>query len=408
MMRSRCARRSGLSLSRLLVAIVLFSVSIAGAGRAPVQPSADAAYQMLAQRVVVPVALEQAYGRLERSSPHLVGHFDDHRVRALVSDLLGGIELTVAPNPQDVLAATMRFLSEHAQLFGLPADRLVAGDTVPAGFRVVEMRRSGGHRVLLQQSERGLPVFDARFALQFDDRGRLRSLWGAPAAVAVLAPLATVRIGIEDAIRRATAAVSINPGGTLGTLQGQAELGFLAGSARLVWRARTTAKNGPTVDETVTVDAGNGAIVSQDSNIDANSRTIPIRRYKHTGGVRNDAPGAENPLTDDRSITIDTVTEIEGECTVRLQRLGSGRARMWNARLNTDGTDDPRFGYSSTSGPCDRLDTLSYFVQSPQSSVPLVSDGSWKFNEHAYAARKLDQSAARKVIHLRAVHSTLF
>lgn len=305
------------------------------------------------------------------------------RVRSAYDELPGGLFLDRPGDVESADRTTRSFLEKHAQRFGISEQpAAVSPETV-----VRESRGLANQRLTYQQYYRGLPVVDGNFAAFFDSDGAFRGLSGAPWPDRAMPRNVRPRIDEQTAVAAAIEHVQkgLESDSLRKHLNADAELMVSGGLRRLVWKVMVLHSRGLGVERELLIAADNGEILSDYNLIAFGAEPVSVRYLLHPGGVKDATPaGGENPPTALTSINVNP-EPFGSACLVRLQRLGSGRARMWNARLSGGTTTDPLFGATMTLGPCDDLRQLTLFRQEPETSSS--DDSTWRFNEQTTYVR---------------------
>jgi hypothetical protein len=338
----------------------------------------------------LPAELQEAAGLLESRSRWFVARVDGLHVRSLHGFPLGSVGLASPLDPAAAYPAALLFLETYADLFRL-TDEQRSGLT--ADFAEAETRVGDHVRIRLEQYHQGVRIHDGGFALRFLENGRLHSMWGSPYSALELP--ADVTPQISESLANATAigeVAAILSGSPYATgLTAAAELVVEGATAGLQWSIHVRHPNALGVDYAVRIDALTGNVLAVVNDVDEGSvvQPIEIRSFRHKAGEKDDRTFptlAQNPLLSTPAININTtpIQVFPGLflCQVRLQRLGAGRARMWNGNLNTGTDEDPVFGYSSTWTLCPAVPAVSYFEQRPRQTFPFLTfDNNDQFNE---------------------------
>ncbi|MDH3692868.1 MAG: hypothetical protein OEU36_25860, partial [Gammaproteobacteria bacterium] len=330
-------------------------------------------------RKSVDPSLADAMDRSDLISPTSTVHIDGRRIRSAYDLSLSGISLERPGSSEEAERVVRTFFAEHATLFGL--DKQV--DAISPETIVSEVRGQASQRLTFQQHYKGLPVLDGSFAAFFDEEGAFNGISGSPWSDRDLPKNVKPRIPEKAAIDTAKDHVRRSlEGSKLGSdLQGEAQLTVSGRLKQLLWKVNVTHSLGLGVDREILIGADNGDVVADHDLISLAAEPVSVRYMRHPDGIKNaTAATAQNPPN--RSTTINVNPEPYGStCLVRLQRLGSGRARMWNARLRGGTSTAPIFSSTMTLAPCDDLSQLTIFQQMPQSSN--VSDSTFRFNEQS-------------------------
>ncbi|MET9973093.1 hypothetical protein ABZZ80_46435, partial [Streptomyces sp. NPDC006356] len=152
----------------------------------------------------------------------------------------------------DPRSVALDHIRDHAALYGLSATELDAL-TVVRSYRT---EHNGVRHVFIGQTDRGVPVHDARLSVAVDKAGRILTVTGSlvPDARAT----GTVTLDKGDALDRAAASVGTDtpPEGATAT---RVTFPLADGTARPAWRTTLTADNNHLYD--TVVDAGNGNVL---------------------------------------------------------------------------------------------------------------------------------------------------
>jgi hypothetical protein len=265
----------------------------------------------------------EALKRLRAATVALVHRVGGDRVDLLLGRRIGGVAIQ---SPRDSASAQTfvdAFYREHWALFGSapPADGAV---------RVQRFRPGSPTVAEVQQHIDGIPVADARWTLLFDRAGYLTQVTGAPARITVSRRPA---ITAEEAVGLALG----HAGLTREEVDVTTSLVLEGRTDRLVWTVEFEGTRRAALFGAAEVDAHARTVVARHDRCEHGVVAIPVRHYSHPGGIK-DSSG----VTSTSSINVDSV-EIDppkpGLPSVELfslQRLGSGRSRIWNA--NGDGS----------------------------------------------------------------------
>lgn len=362
--------------------------------RADIDKAALRLKEIIGRRAMEP-RLQKPLERLAAKTPDLISRIDGTRVKLLAGIGLGGVRLRDDDATDQPRIAVARFLRENRELYSL--DERQARDLENSLVRR-DWRGTDFRRLSLEQRHWELPVIDARFSALFDEEGRLLWLRGAPFPEAHLPRDVVPKISQNEAEKRAMdAALAAVRKESMATkestvqreyraeeLQADAKLVVSGVRKALLWQVHVLHSRGLAVDRTVLLDARDGSVLEVHNNI-YGAEMVGVRYLRHANGEKDDSPGSTNPLTSTTDINInpDDLEDYDDVCLVRLQRLGSGRARMWNARLTGGPTTDPMFGGTMTVGPCDNLSDIDLYEQEPEDGTGI--DSTYRFNEqHTY------------------------
>jgi hypothetical protein len=253
----------------------------------------------------------EALDQLRSASEALVYRLDGDRVDLLLGRRLGGFTLT---EPRDV-AATQAFVNRFYSVYRV----VFCPSPLPAGsVRVERVRAAPTTAVEVQQYVDDIPVSDARWTLLFDSAGHLTHVMGAPFDPARITVGRRPGIDGEEAV-----AVALDHESVMREdVEASAGLAIEGRANRLVWSVELKGRRNPLFFPVLGIDAHRRTVVARSEHCAHGTATIPVTRYSHPGGVM-DSSGH----TTTSSITVDTTGD-----SFSLQRLGSGRSRIWNAK----------------------------------------------------------------------------
>jgi hypothetical protein len=264
-----------------------------------------------------------------------------------------------------MLKAVQQFLAEHGSVYGLAKGEVV--DTT----LVTSNKVGRGQRIVLQQLHRGLPVEDGQLTAIFDEHGALRDVIGHVQPAAALDRL--IRGGNE----RLSLDVARN---FLARERGVAEraLPFDLASDRILsvrhgselWRVRVADEADHAEGAEVWVSAA-GEVIDRIEHVGHDAREVDIRAFDHANGAAFDLTTQVEPM----NVDVEKVGPLNLRCEYSLQRLGSGRARMWNAKNVANDDDTPLFTRRKVRQLCG-LPAPAHFTTQPG-----TDDEDWVFNE---------------------------
>ena len=286
---------------------------------------------------------------------------NDGRVSALRGEQLAGIVVAYSDSDAAVEQALRAFVSAHGALYGVaPGEAL--------DLTLTAKNHAGrGMRYVFQQSHAGHEVEDGRITALFDELGQLRSLIGRVHSPALLATLA----GAGDAARaRDVVRAHMGNGryarGALSSLELEAERILSVRQGAALWRVRAQAGTAHAIDAELWVD-DDGDVIDTIDRVGYDTQDISITHYRHQRGE------AHNTTTESSLMNVD-VDRTGNTCTYSLQRTGSGRPRMWNAK-NEGTTTTPTFAKTSKTATCSSAGPSTF------TEVPGAADPNWVFNE---------------------------
>lgn len=272
-----------------------------------------------------------ALERLRTVSAAVAYRLKGDRVELLVGRKIGGRALSAARDARAVHDFADRFYREYGALF--------SASVFPENSLRVESTRSVATTVAkLQQYVDGIPVVDARWTMIFDVTGFLTHVTGAPFDPAGISVDTRPHLDGDRAIVLVLEHLSqlLGKGALVAPqdVETSASLAIEGRNNRLVWMIDLKSAKQPSLFSGFSVDAHRGTVVAHDDCCEHGLVVIPVTHYSHSGGVK-DSSGS----TTTTEINVDTI-EVPGVGDVyALQRLGSGRCRIWNAKpVGTDAT----------------------------------------------------------------------
>jgi hypothetical protein len=293
-----------------------------------------------------------ALERLRSVSEALVHRVDGDRVDLLLGRKLGGSTLGAARDVAAVQAFVTRFYRDHRAVF-------VASELAEGSLRVERVKAGTTTVADVRQYLDGIPVDDARWTLLFDGGGHLTQVTGAPIDPASLTVGRRPGIDAGRAVELALDHEALAPE----DVEASARLAVEGRANRLVWTVELNGRRNPALHRTLGIDAHDRSVVAREDRCKHGTVAIPVTRYTHPGGAL-DSTG--RTMTSEINVDAEGVLGIP-DVLFSLQRLGSGRSRIWNAKpVGAD--DDPLFTRTKSVDP-------DYFQKRPG----LTDD--WVFNE---------------------------
>jgi hypothetical protein len=302
-----------------------------------------------------------ALTRLRSASEALVYRVRGDRVDLLLGKKLGGVGLAPPRDARAVQEFVNRFYRDYRALF-------TAAALDERSVRVERVRSASTTVAELRQHIDGVPVQDARWTLIFDRDGNLTHVMGAPFDPERITVGRRATIDVEQA----TALVLEHESLTRDEVEMSAELEIEGRTNRLVWTVELSGRRNPALFSVLRIDAHDRTVVARRDGCEHAVLSIPVRHYTHPGGIK-DSTGS----TATSNIVVDAV-ELTGppkppnlppqtSYSYSLQRLGSGRSRIWNAR--PEGVNPiPTFSRTTSSAE-------NYFTKLPGTTT------NWIFNE---------------------------
>jgi hypothetical protein len=294
---------------------------------------------------------------LDTTSTDLLARVSKNRIHFLFGSPIAGVELDNPLDGDTARNAMEDFFKRYSDLFGLEDAQVNPDDLAISVTGVTDHVR-----MVVQQNHQKLPVLDGKFTVIFDARGQLSQVVGSPYGASELPSMVEPSISDEEAIGNAIEAIQKlypdePPPGLVVTPA--PSLAISGTHQALVWQIPVTSQEVCDVDAEVWIDAQTGAVVHHDDHTHHGLRMIPVRHYTHTDGVKDN-------VSDLRTVDINVDYDEDTTQTFRrysLQRLGSGRARIWNGR-NNGATFPPRFN-RTWSAWCSPSDVPSLFTFDP-------------------------------------------
>ena len=281
-----------------------------------------------------------ALKRLRGKSEALVYRVAGDRIDLLLGRRIGGGALAEPRDAGAVQDFVAGFYREHGALFG--------GSPLAPGSLRVERVRSGSTTVAeVGQYVDGVPVGDARWTLLFDGDGHLTEVTGAPFDPSRITIPRRPAIGADEAIALALG----HEGVAREDADATARLVIDGRANRLVWDVELNGTRRPSLFGSLAIDAHARTVVSRRDRCEHGVVAIPVVHYSHPGGILDSSASTESS-----QINIDSTTppppkpNLPTSTFYSLQRLGSGRARIWNAH-NDAGDRTPLFAQTSSALP---------------------------------------------------------
>lgn len=268
--------------------------------------------------------------KLQRAlGPHVLGRFRDGRPRSLFGLGLGEVQLEEPLDEVEAERAVRGFLTAHADLYGLAEGQA-------QHLELVEVQKSDRLGLQFQQRHHGLRVVEGRLYAGFSVDGRLMRIVGRPVPQDKLPSATQKRVSMQ---RAEGAARDLAP-----DIQ-HVEAELVMSEVRGLGFESTVV--GPTIESTAWVDARTGVARILHDDIGHLLKSIPVTHYRHNGGSRTETVS----VTGDINVDIQDYTflGLPTYCMFQLQRLGSGRARIWQG-FGEPAT--PSFSQSSYFAPC--------------------------------------------------------
>jgi hypothetical protein len=292
----------------------------------------------------------EALKRLREASEALVHRVGGDHVDLLLGRRIGGATLSAARDRYAVQAFVDGFYREHGALFSAAAPA--------AGALRVERVRPGSPTVAeVQQYVDAIPVADARWTLVFDRAGHLTQVTGAPFDPARLTAARRPPISAEEAVRLAKTAVSDDD------VEATATLAIEGRTDRLVWTVELKGITRPSLFGAVEVDAHQRTVSVRKDRCEHGLIAIPVKHYSHPSGIKDSSASTiTSDINVDSAVTTPPKPNLPSFEFFSLQRIGSGRARIWNA--SGDGSQ-PIFTRTIS-------DQKSYFTKAPGSTSTKV------------------------------------
>lgn len=296
-----------------------------------------------------------ALDRLREASEALVYRIRGDHVDLLIGRKIGGVCLAPARDVAAVQAFVDRFYTEFGTVFS--GSRLAENR-----LRVQRVRSAGTTLAELGQYVDGVPVVDACWTLIFDRQGYLTHVTGAPFDPARLTASVQPALDADRAIVLSLEHDSLTPH----DVAARAQLVIEGRRNRLLWVVDLKGRRRPADSCSVRVDGHSGRVVGRDDRRDHGVVSIPITHYSHPDGVYDSSGSVAT-----HSINVDTVVIAAPpkvpnppppETLYSMQRIGSGRSRIWNAKRPGGASDPPAFQRTVST---DR----NYFIKQPGAST---------------------------------------
>jgi hypothetical protein len=302
-----------------------------------------------------------ALTRLRSASEALVYRVQGDRVDLLLGRRLGGLQLAAPRDAAAVQEFVNRFYRDYQGLFSVAA--------LDEGSVRVERVRSASTTVAeVRQHSDGVPIRDARWTLIFDAGRYLTHVMGAPFDPERITVGRRATIDGEQAAALALEHESL----TRDDAEVSAELAIEGQTNRLVWAVELSGRRNPGLSCEIRIDAHHRTVIARRDRCEHAVLSIPVRHYSHPGGVK-DSTGStttSNIVVDAIEMTVPPKVPNAPPGTVysySLQRIGSGRSRIWNAK--PEGVNPiPTFSRTMSN-------VANYFTQLPGATP------NWIFNE---------------------------
>ena len=263
-----------------------------------------------------------ALKRLRATSEALLYRVSGDQVDVLLGRRLGGEALPESRDAASVQDFVTRFYSAHWTLFSSSA--------FPEEGLRVERVRSGSPMVAeVQQYVDGIPVADARWTLVFDADGYLTRVMGAPFDSARITVARRPAVAADEAVALALSHEKL----AREDVEATATLSVEGRGDRLVWTVELSGRGRPAFLRVLEVDAHRRIVVACRDRCEHGVVAIPVTHYSHPGGIA-DSTGA----TATANINVDSAETDPPKPNLpsfeffSLQRVGSGRSRIWNGK----------------------------------------------------------------------------
>lgn len=290
-----------------------------------------------------------ALWRLRSASGALVYRVEGDRVDLLLGRSIGGVGLPAARDAA-VREFVSRFYRDYQALF--------SDSALPEGSLRVERVRTAATTVAeIRQYIDGIPVTDARWTLLFDRAGHLTSVMGAPFDPANITVTRRPRIDAEQAVTLALDHESV----TREDAEAVAHLAIEGRTNRLVWTVELNGRRDPSLHRSLELDAHDRTMVARGDLCEHGVVSIPVTHYSHPGGIKDSTGTLTTTNINVDAVEVTVPPKVPNppppETLYSLQRIGSGRSRIWNAKpTGTDAT--PSFSRTSSTA-------RNYFTKAP-------------------------------------------
>ena len=287
-----------------------------------------------------------ALGRLRDASGPLVYRIKRNHIDLLLGRKLGGFALDEPRNKETVEIFVRRFYRAHGDVF--------SASPLPEGSLRVERVRFGPTTVAeVRQFVDDVPVIDARWTLIFDRDGYLTQVTGAPFDPARITVPRRSELTADQAIAFALQQESLRRD----DVEAHAELVIEGRTNRLLWTVELNGRRRTSLFRALQLDARHGTLIRRADGCEHAVVAIPVRHYSHPGGVNNSTSMTISNINVDSTVNVPPKPNVPTMEFFSMQRLGSGRGRIWNAKpTGTDTT--PQFSRTVSS---DR----NYFTKLP-------------------------------------------
>jgi hypothetical protein len=277
---------------------------------------------------------------LQKNSGQFILKVARDKMTFIAGERIGGIQIQKTQDAKSLVATAAKYFEKFGALYGIETP-------LPGPLKVERVKQNAQTNIKVQQFVDELPVLDARFTMIFDEAGYLQQVTGCPFGADDLKIDCKPSVTQNDAIRAVIKALEKKRdkvGRPIKEDQFQIEhrLGILGRQQRLVWVIELTGFVEIGLSKDAQVDAHTGEVITIESCCVDGTRMIPVTHYQHHDGVLNSTG-------DTRDVDINVNTEERRvfwpffffipERRFSLQRLGSGRSRIWNAEYN--GTSHP-------------------------------------------------------------------
>lgn len=293
--------------------------------------------------------------KLKKESEALVYRIYDSYIDYLAGKKIGGFKITAESGTNEIQQIVHDFYQKHFLIF-------VSNEIKNENLKVEKVKFNGSTIVKVQQYLDGIMMVDKKWTIIFDKNGYLCCVTSKPADPKTITISRVPQIDQKKALENIIVAdIPVFNGRTIQPEDRfDFKLGFLGNKNQLIWFVEYRNSKKINLFRNYIVDAHKGSVTCINDMCSHGLKTIPVQHYSHPDGIKD---STHSFATSD--INVDTFELEIGSVKAdvyTMQRLGSGRARIWNAKpVGSDPT--PLFSRSIsfledyfTKGPLDTDD----------------------------------------------------
>lgn len=274
----------------------------------------------------------EALQKLKKESVAVVYRIRGDSIDYLAGIQIGGFKINPRSSRRAMLQVIRKFYRSYFRLF--------VSSKVKYRDLKIEKVKSGGRTVVkIQQYVNGIRLLDKRWTIVFDKKGYLSRVSARPVDPS------TITVSLKPKIKEKSALKKIMEADELIFPERKTrkedkfdiELCLLGKENQLIWSVDYRNSGKINVFRRYIIDAHRGQVTRIQDMCSHGLKSIPVRHYSHPNGVKDSSASIKNS-----NINVDTLELKIGSATAdvfTMQRLGSGRARVWNAKpAGTDTT----------------------------------------------------------------------